>query len=337
MVIMPLLGRKVNTSAKKVQPRGGKMNRNSELITVLCSHLCVADGIKPLEPSEWSRLAEQLMSNGIQPEALLNYEKDDYISRLNFSEDEATRLIRLVDRGANLRSELSKYEAMGIQIITRADSAYPKQLKKKLGNTCPPLFYCAGDLSILNNEAVGYVGSRTVEDEDIRFTRRIVSVTAGNGYAVVSGGARGVDSISAAAALAEGACVIEYISDSLLRRMREIRDGRVLLMSAAIPGAGFSTGMAMMRNRYIYAQSEGTVVVRSDKGRGGTWAGATENLRKGWCPTFCRDCGYPGNRELIRLGAAAITEEWDGNPKAGNVSAVDSVKRETVQQISLFD
>ena len=35
-----------------------------------------------------------------------------------------------------------------------------------------------------------------------------------------------------------------------------------------------------MRNRYIYAQSSGTVIIRSDKGKGGTWAGATENLKQ---------------------------------------------------------
>jgi predicted Rossmann fold nucleotide-binding protein DprA/Smf involved in DNA uptake len=64
-----------------------------------------------------------------------------------------------------------------------------------------------------------------------------------------------------------------------------------------------------MRNRYIYAQSSGTVVIRSDRGKGGTWAGATEDLKKRWCPVFCRDYNYPGNKELIRLGAIPVIEE----------------------------
>ena len=35
-------------------------------------------------------------------------------------------------------------------------------------------------------------------------------------------------------------------------------------MSVAKPDAAFHVGFAMMRNRYIYAQSEATVVVRAD-------------------------------------------------------------------------
>ena len=295
------------------------MNRNAEAITIFCSHLCVTEGVLPLEAKEWSTLAEQLLFLKLQPEYLLDFERQDFIDQLKASDQDADRYMRLLERSGSLRFELSKYEDMGIQIVTRADCEYPKQLKKKLGNGCPPLFYTAGDLGLLKTETVGYVGSRSVDPSDIEFTRKTVSKTASRGYAVVSGGAKGIDSISASAAMNEGVTVIEYLSDSMLRKMRdselihEIRDGRVLLMSVAIPTAGFNVGVAMMRNRYIYAQSSGTVVIRSDKGKGGTWAGATEDLKKKWCPVFCRDCDYPGNKELIRLGALPITEEWDGN------------------------
>ena len=286
------------------------------------------------------------MIRKLQPEKLLDYTQKDFISELALSAEEAERLVRLIDRSGSLRFELAKYEDMGIQIVTRADASYPKQLKKKLGNTCPPLFYSAGDLTLLSKPAIGYVGSRDMEPSDITFTQKTVATTAGKGYAVVSGGAKGIDSVSAAAAKAEGADVIEYLSDSMLRKMRdaglmrEIRDGRMLLMSVVAPTAGFNVGTAMMRNRYIYAQSEATVVIRSDKGKGGTWAGATENLKKRWCATFCRDCDYPGNRELIRLGAVGIDEHWDGNIhvpefQPGEVQSED--RPMIIQQLSLFD
>ncbi len=321
------------------------MNRNSESIVIFCSHLCAAEDVRPLESNEWSSLAERLVQLNLQPEFLLDFDRGDFISQLNATEDEADRYVRLLDRSGSLRFEVSKYEDMGIRIITRADADYPRALKKKLGNGCPPLFYAAGDPDLLNREAVGYVGSRTVEPADIAFTRGVVGKTVGNGYAVVSGGAKGIDSISAIAALEEGTSVVEYLSDSMLLKMRdsglmrEIRDGRVLLMSAVIPTAGFNVGTAMMRNRYIYAQSSGTVVIHSDKGKGGTWTGAVENLKKRWAPTFCRDCDYPGNRELIRLGAIPIDETWDGNVEAISTApeAKPAPPEETVQQMSLFD
>ena len=323
------------------------MNRNAEAITIFCSHLCVTDGILPLEAKEWSMLAEKLLFLKLQPEYLLDFERQDFIDQLKATDEEADRYTRLLERSGSLRFELSKYEDMGIQIVTRADSEYPKQLKKKLGNGCPPLFYSAGDLGLLNREAVGYVGSRSVDPTDIEFTKQTVAKTAALGYAVVSGGAKGIDSISASAAMNEGVAVIEYLSDSMLRKMRdsglvrEIRDGRVLLMSVVIPTAGFNVGVAMMRNRFIYAQSSGTVVIRSDKGKGGTWAGAIEDLKKKWCPVFCRDCDYPGNKELIRLGAIPVTEEWDGNVDI-DFSSVQQLPEldkpvQIGEQLTLFD
>ncbi len=317
------------------------MNRNAEAITIFCSYLCVTADVRPFEPKEWGDLAARLMNLKYQPGDLLDFEKKDFIDVLSCTEDEASRMVRLVDRSASLRFELEKYESMGIQVITRADAEYPKQLKKKLGNSCPPLFYAAGDPALLNRDCVGYVGSREVDPSDIDFTQKTVASTSGKGYAVVSGGAKGIDSISASAAMSEGTAVIEYLSDSMLKKMRdsgllrEIRDGRVLLMSVVVPTAGFNVGVAMMRNRYIYAQSSGTVVIRSDFGKGGTWAGATENLKHAWCPTFCRDCSYKGNQELIRLGAIPVADDWDGDVSNYHVEPVIPVRKP--EQLSLLD
>ncbi len=322
------------------------MNRNAEAITIFCSRLCAAEGVKPLEPKEWGDLAGRLMEKELQPEYLLDFERKDFTEQLGATEEEAERYARLLDRSGSLRFELSKYEDMGIFVMTRADAEYPKMLKKKLGNGCPPLFYYAGDPALLDKPAVGYVGSRNVEPADLEFTKMTVAKTAGLGYAVVSGGAKGTDSISAVTAMNEGACVIEYLSDSMARKMRdaglirEIRDGRVLLMSVVIPTAGFNVGVAMMRNRYIYAQSSGTVIIRSDKGKGGTWNGALENLKHKWSPTFCRNCAYPGNQELIRLGAIPVDEGWDGNVENAEMPAVTEAKEEkkiSGEQLSLFD
>ena len=81
------------------------------------------------------------------------------------------------------------------------------------------------------------------------------------------------------------------------------------------PDSGFSVGNAMSRNKYIYAHSEAAVIIKSDSGKGGTWTGATENIKHGWTKLFCRDKDYPGNIELIRMGAIPINEDWDGNIK----------------------
>ena len=184
---------------------------------------------------------------------------------------------------------------------------------------CPPLFYCAGDITIAELHAAGYVGSRHINEDDENFTCITVMKTCAHRLGVVSGGARGVDSAAAQTALAEGWPVIEYIAGELLSLLakKDIRDsvsmGKRLILSEAVPDAGFSVGWAMSRNQYIYAQSEAAVIIRADLKKGGTWHGAEENLRHKWCPMFCRDMDYPGNIALIAKGAVPINEDWDGD------------------------
>lgn len=314
------------------------MNQNSNAIITLCSHLCVGEGIVPLAPKEWSDLAAKLMQLGLQPKALFDLPREALIETLKLSEETAERVARLIGRNASLSFQLSEYENIGITVVTRADPPYPGKLKKVLGNHCPPLFYCAGDMALLNRSYIGYVGSRTVSEDDIAFTKATVQKTATQGYGVVSGGAKGIDTVAAEEALSHGAPAVEYLSDSMLQKMKKsatvkaVREGKLLLLSVAKPDAPFNVGMAMMRNRYVYAQSCGTVVVRSEYNKGGTWAGAIDNLKNEWCKELCRDKkSYRGNRALIERGAIPIDDAWNGDPNSL------APRFEPAEQLTLFD
>lgn len=294
------------------------MNQDSNAILTLCSHICVGEGVRPLEPKEYSELAQKLLLAEKTPKDLFNFSTDDFKSILGFNEEQIARIVRLLDRNASLSFELSNYQNMGIEAVTRSDLGYPKNLKKKLSNTCPPIFYYAGDLSLLERQYIGYVGARTVTNEDISFTIQTVRKTVSLGYGVVSGGAKGIDTISGNESLLNNGFTVEYLSNSLLKKLKKsdvvknIQQRKLLLMSVSKPDAGFNVGMAMMRNKYIYAQSFGTVIIHSDLNKGGTWNGANENLKNNWCTTLCWDYPYPGNQALIKNGAVPISEDWDG-------------------------
>ena len=316
------------------------MNINSNAIFTLCSHLCVGNDVSPLEPKEWGELAKKMMDSGLQPGSIFNLTKSELKDMLLVSEEYAERIFRLIDRNASLSFELSQLQNIGISAITRADKEYPAKLKKVLGNNCPPIFYIAGDISLLDNKCVGYVGSRTVSDDDITFARNTVTKTVNYGLGVVSGGAKGIDTVSEEQALELGAPIVEYLSDSMLKKIkkssvvRAIANKKMLLLSVVKPDAGFNVGIAMMRNRYIYAQSSGTIVVRSEYNKGGTWAGAVENLKYGWCKELCWDKKtYPGNKALIERGAIPITNDWNGD--------IDNTESQNLflegEQLSLFD
>ena len=97
-------------------------------------------------------MALSLMERKIAPNELLEYTKDDFLKKLFVSEEYAQRLYSLIGRTGSIYFELSKYEKMGVYAVTRADEAYPKEIKRKLGNACPPIFYYVGDISIFDNE-----------------------------------------------------------------------------------------------------------------------------------------------------------------------------------------
>ena len=315
------------------------MNERSTAITVLCSHLCVGEGVTPLEPKEYCSFAALLRSRKIDPEDILSFGKQDFMQLLDMTESQAERFLRLLDRSASLSFEISKYESMGITVLTRADAAYPKKLKEKLGNTCPPLFYAAGEPAIATQSAIGFVGSRSIGESDILFTQSAVRNVLKSGHIIVSGGAKGCDSIAEETALEADGEAIAYLSDSMMRKLRNaktlqaVQQGKLLLLSVVKPDAGFNTGVAMMRNKYIYAQSEATVIVKSDYNKGGTWNGATENLRNQWALTLCRNhLSYPGNKALIEKGAIPVDDDWDGSIQA----FAEKETQESVQQLSLF-
>lgn len=298
------------------------MNENSQAIIILCSHLCPPEGINPLSISEWSKVAEALMNHKLEPKDLLDftgYEIDSLFAGTGIKDITSERLMRLMDRSAGLFAEVSRYESEGIKIYTRADKEYPVKLKQKLKQKCPPLFYCAGDISIAEIKVVGYAGSRDIDSDDEEFTRKTVMKTCSYRHGVVSGGAKGVDSTAAQTAFEANMPLIEYIAGGLSAMMKKkvIRESVIakkrLILSEVNPDAGFSVGSAMSRNKYIYAQSEASVIIKSDLGNGGTWTGAIENLKHKWCKLFCRDINYPGNVELIRQGAIPIKEDWNGD------------------------
>jgi predicted Rossmann fold nucleotide-binding protein DprA/Smf involved in DNA uptake len=286
------------------------LTEDGRAVLLLCSTLGGAEEAFTL--TEWNQLAKQIAASPYQrPAALLGQAAHALAKTLGCELATAERVARLLERGGRVALELEALRARGLWVMTRADPSYPSRLRQTLRHQAPSVLFGAGDIALLARPGIAVVGSRNIDEAGTLFAQAIGGKCAAAGWPVVSGGARGTDSIAMNACVEAGGCAVGFLADSLERTIRqpEIRqlllDERVVLLTPFAPTAGFSVGTAMARNKLIYGLTEFAVVVCSEYQKGGTWAGAAEALRAGWCPVFARE---PGNRELLKAGAASLPE-----------------------------
>ena len=250
-----------------------------------------------LKPGEYTKLACYLQKTSRQPADLLGLEADQILSDSHHILDE-DRLRRLLGRGFLLSQTAERWGARGIWVLSRADDDYPKKLKIRLKQDSPSLLFGCGDREILNSGGLAVVGSRNVNGALLEYTREIGQLTAKAGRTIVSGGARGIDQAAMSSALEAEGRVTGVLADSLEKTVMK-RDNRnrllerqLVLISPYDPNAGFNAGHAMKRNKVIYALADAALVVNAEINKGGTWAGAIEQLEKlRLTPVYVRSTG----------------------------------------------
>lgn len=293
------------------------LSPGAEAILLLCGHFTNSrDEPKPLNITEYNSLARWLANYDLQLGDLLEaYGSIDEVEGLDL---DWSRIGKLLDRGPALALAVERWFNHGLWIITRADDDYPPRLFAGLRHSSPPILYGIGDRRLLtgHDRGLAIVGSREVDEEGAAFTERVARKAAEDNVTIISGGARGVDATAMGAVLEAGGAAVGVLADNLNRaavsaEFRDaIRDQRLTLISPFTPEAGFNVGNAMARNKLIYTLADWALVVSSGNGQGGTWAGATENLRNGWRPLFVRTgpATPEGNLQLIESGGIALDQ-----------------------------
>ena len=292
-----------------------------------------------LTPSEYKWLARHLREIKRQPADLLLPDSDELLRNCQPVID-GGRLQRLLGRGFLLSQVIESWKTRAIWVVSRADTNYPRSLKTRLREDAPAVLYGCGDISLLENGGLAVVGSRHVDDELIEYTMKIGQLTARAGRTLVSGGARGIDQAAMRGALEFGGRVAGVLSDSLEKTAmnREHRnllmDGQLVLASPYDPKAGFNVGNAMQRNKLIYGLADAALVVNTDLNKGGTWAGAKEQLDKfKFVPVYVRSTGIPckGLDALRQKGALP----WPNPQDSDAFVAVFDVPKKCASDTSL--
>ena len=102
----------------------------------------------------------------------------------------------------SLEAEMEKLDRYGVKVFTWHDSGYPSRLKEIYDY--PPIIYVRGSLLAEDEWCVAVVGTRRATVYGRQVTEEIVADLAHNKITIVSGLARGIDSIAHKSALDAG-------------------------------------------------------------------------------------------------------------------------------------
>ncbi len=229
------------------------------------------------------------------------------------------RAIRAFDNWKAVEDTISRSAEEGIRIITENDDAYPSLLR--MVDSRPFLIYVKGELVEEDRFSVAVVGPRRPTEYGRRAADLIAGELAEAGLTVVSGLARGIDTVAHTAALIRGGRTIAVLGSGidvpypaenagLMKRIQ--RSGAVI--SEFPPGTKPARGNFPVRNRIISGLSLGVVVVEAttDSGALITARYALEQNREVFSvPGMITSKNSAGTNTLIKNGAILVGSAKD--------------------------
>lgn len=206
-------------------------------------------------------------------------------------------------------------DASSLAVLASDDPGYPAPLLQL--EDPPPVLFARGNLGLLQRAAVAIVGTREATPYGVRISERLARGVADRGAAVISGMARGVDTVAHRAALrgrgstigvlGTGADVVYPIENADLFA-EVVASG--LLVSEYLPGAKAHPGSFPRRNRIIAALADVVVVVEAGAKSGALiTAGVAVSLGKihAAVPGPVDLPTSVGSNALVRDGAQVVT------------------------------
>lgn len=156
------------------------------------------------------------------------------------------------------------------KIISFFDVNYPLLLKKT--DDAPAILYCAGDVEQLNKKCLAVIGTREPTEHGVVIARNITKWFASSGWNIVSGLAKGVDTIAHKTTLRSPSKTIAVMAQGLEKvypaenkhLATEIVTNGGLLISEYPYNASTYRNNFVQRDRIQAGLSSGVIMVQSD-------------------------------------------------------------------------
>lgn len=246
--------------------------------------------------------------------------------------------------------QIATMDRAGARVITCWDEEYPSPLKRIFD---PPAFlFLRGALESADALSIAIVGTRAPSPYGVLMAERFAAGFAALGLTVVSGLARGVDTIAHDACLRKGGRTIAVIGSGIdiiyppeNRSLATRIEDHGAVVSEFIMGTKPDAGNFPQRNRVISGMSLGTVIVETGVEGGAmiTAGFALDQNREVFAiPCAVNDQNPSGAHRLIREGKALLVESVDDvlaelAPKLKEVMPRGAVHAEPPAELSLFE
>lgn len=241
------------------------------------------------------------------------------LTRVEGIDRKTAESIRRADTGPFAQDQLDRLRKLGGELVSFWDSRFPEGLRRV---SDPPAFlFVKGELREDDACAVAIVGTRSPTTYGKLVTERLTSDLVRRGLTIVSGFARGVDTLVHRAAIRAGGRTIAVLGTGLdvvyppenVRLAPEVSENGALVTEYPL-GTGPDAPNFPRRNRIICGMSLGTVVIEAGAKSGAliTAELALEQNREVFAvPGPVNSPKSQGTNQLIREGAVLTRSAED--------------------------
>lgn len=219
----------------------------------------------------------------------------------------------------NIEKQLKVLESNGIRIVAINDKEYPESLKNT--ESSPIIFYAKGMMHKEDRYAIAIVGSRRYSPYGKFVAEKLSAELASMGFTIVSGMARGIDTLAHASAIKSGGRSIAVLGSGIdvpyppeNKGLMEKISTSGCVISEFPPGTKPDKENFPRRNRIISGLSLGVLVVEAtaDSGSLITASYAAEQGREVFAvPGNINSKNSIGTNALIKKGAKLVQSAED--------------------------
>ena len=205
-------------------------------------------------------------------EEIYNAEEDELAS-IGMTD---SHIKKMSDKNVDKAADVVKYcETFGIDIVTFYDVQYPSGLKNIPDS--PLLLFVMGTLPENSERMVAVVGTRKPSVYGTRMAEIFSDGLASAGVVVVSGMARGVDTVAHKSALRAGGrtvavlgCGVDIVYPPENAELKNLISKNGAVVSEFLPGTSPKPSCFPVRNRIVSGMTEATLVVEGKSSSGST-------------------------------------------------------------------